>query len=1056
MKQLVCLALIGACTNSQSVRPETGADPAPHQPADAPAASPPTVAAVATSHGDGTRPRFDVDGDKLVWMQGAEGARDIVVSDTAGSRRFETKGDDVDPTWLPDGRILFASNRDGDFDLWLLDPADGTVEQVTNFEGDELEPTVAPVGFGFYAVANGICGSPASGAVLDTYYKALFTRRTAANAREIWWASIAPRTRLELPIRASDHLELSEHGTHTGRVSPPKSNCEDPSFAWDGLSAVYVCDGSILDAPARWEASFGDALRSLKDRDRSKACSPYDDLKPCLAGLEKRYATYPGTEVAPASAGLQNPSVSANQIVLIANTAGRPMQRARYQADAAWQPFPQLDVNAQNLVWSPTGREIAFDNGEKVLRADTSHYLQTVRNLNQFEELHTSRESPLLQKNRFVVRPADHKEFYVLHDKLRYAERPQFITTDVAMQLFRDEFLRIIERAEDEAQKTVHQLSFALMHYFAARYQRTNAQIDRYYAVLFATGWVPLHAALTMQRPTSDDYLTTRFDPDHVDDETKQRMQTLGRPVAERLPAEVPRVLRELPDSIRRDVSLNIDRMMQHAGIAQVQIPGEPKPRKIDFSQFKIRGAYAENNLGGYFVAMSWFATMPLPIDASLTQVIEGFRTRKIGKEQETALAAWERVNAMVGSFMGRPVDATLRHVIDEVGSQKSFDVTQLKKRLLKLRGPVPIRDADNEDRALAVTLFPKRVGLDVTFFRQLTHPAVDGRAWPSSLDVFAALGNEQATKHASATMAAAYQKALKKLAKSTPDPQADPAYWSTDIYHSWMAALFAAAAPYEVPADVALEFASTEAWRDRQLHSALAGYAQLKHSAVLYAMQDMGVECGDDEAYYLAVEQPLTPRPRGFVEPNVAFYDAIAALAARTYRDVYQDPEGPNADQWASDDDPRANVMAFARDLAAIARSEVAGKPLSREQHSWIEFVGGRIEQLTIAMHPDQMNFSIGSNEREKRGVSFVTDIHTNTQRQQALHVGVGRIFDLWVVVPNRGAGERLTQGGVLSFYEFPHAMSDRLTDQQWAERVDAGKLPAELSWTQSFIESR
>jgi hypothetical protein len=49
---------------------------------------------------------------------------------------------------------------------------------------------------------------------------------------------------------------------------------------------------------------------------------------------------------------------------------------------------------------------------------------------------------------------------------------------------------------------------------------------------------------------------------------------------------------------------------------------------------------------------------------------------------------------------------------------------------------------------------------------------------------------------------------------------------------------------------------------------------------------------------------------------------------------------------------------------------------------------------------------------------------------------------------------GERLTQGGVLSFYELTEPMAGRLTDAEWGRRVAAGQLPPRPPWTGSFIE--
>jgi Tol biopolymer transport system component len=49
------------------------------------------------------------------------------------------------PSWSPDGQyIIFSSNRDGDFDLYITKIDGSELEQVTNMPGDELSPVWAP------------------------------------------------------------------------------------------------------------------------------------------------------------------------------------------------------------------------------------------------------------------------------------------------------------------------------------------------------------------------------------------------------------------------------------------------------------------------------------------------------------------------------------------------------------------------------------------------------------------------------------------------------------------------------------------------------------------------------------------------------------------------------------------------------------------------------------------------------------------------------------------------------------------------------------------------
>jgi hypothetical protein len=56
--------------------------------------------------------------------------------------------------------------------------------------------------------------------------------------------------------------------------------------------------------------------------------------------------------------------------------------------------------------------------------------------------------------------------------------------------------------------------------------------------------------------------------------------------------------------------------------------------------------------------------------------------------------------------------------------------------------------------------------------------------------------------------------------------------------------------------------------------------------------------------------------------------------------------------------------------------------------------------------------------------------------------------------VVPGQ-VGHRMTQGGMFSFYELTQPMSERMTDAEWHQRLQDGKVPPMPPWTASFVAS-
>jgi len=82
---------------------------------------------------------------------------------------------------------------------------------------------------------------------------------------------------------------------------------------------------------------------------------------------------------------------------------------------------------------------------------------------------------------------------------------------------------------------------------------------------------------------------------------------------------------------------------------------------------------------------------------------------------------------------------------------------------------------------------------------------------------------------------------------------------------------------------------------------------------------------------------------------------------------------------------------------------------------------------------------------------MSLVVDVHTEHASGQCLEEGVGAAMPIYVVVPHEGK-YHLLAGGVYSHYEFRQPIADRLTDEQWREKVGSGRVPPMPGWASSF----
>ncbi|MFU8806700.1 MAG: DUF3160 domain-containing protein, partial [Bradymonadaceae bacterium] len=557
---------------------------------------------------------FSPDGRLIAFHQGEEGARQLFVIDLdAGESRqvVELPGDNRDPTWMPDGkRLIFSSNQKGTYDLYSIH-RDGTgLEQLTDLGGEALEPTVSPLRYSFFAVNTDGCSPQAEGSLVDVYDKVVFTLRHGDPvAEEIWFTSVKP-SQME-PIRLGQTtVEISEHNAHQGRISPQGSRCREPAFSGDGLNLTWSCEDKgfvVQDVAAHWDQSFDDAVEAI-GRGVIEECSQgYDDDDPfdwksCLQKMERRYTRYVGRSLSNAADGLSRPAYSTNHLLMLADGEGRAMVRERSGPNAEWQAIAVDARGARNIVWSPDGTRIAFDarpasgaddDPRMITVTETDYYLQTVRNLHQFPELSGEGRSEMLQKNDFVVRPGDEREFYALYEKLRYRKRPQFVTADAVLQAFRDEFMRILESAEEHTAQELTKLSQALFKHYAARFEETNAAGDRYMAVYFAVPSVYLQAAANLKKER---------------DEEDEWGPPARVPILPKLAQATEDVLQNMLDKLRPMVSKILASSFAHVGIGELDVPSRTTPAKIDWSQFQVRGNYAENDLAGYFMAMSWYA----------------------------------------------------------------------------------------------------------------------------------------------------------------------------------------------------------------------------------------------------------------------------------------------------------------------------------------------------------------------------------------------------------------------------------------------------------------
>ena len=82
----------------------------------------------------------------------------------------------------------------------------------------------------------------------------------------------------------------------------------------------------------------------------------------------------------------------------------------------------------------------------------------------------------------------------------------------------------------------------------------------------------------------------------------------------------------------------------------------------------------------------------------------------------------------------------------------------------------------------------------------------------------------------------------------------------------------------------------------------------------------------------------------------------------------------------------------------------------------------------------------------------ALVADVATSPMGS-VLEEATGRIYEIYVAVPDGNGGLHLAKGGVFSYYEFPWDAADRLTDEAWREMLATGLAPDQPEWTGSYV---
>ncbi len=602
--------------------------------------------------------------------------------------------------------------------------------------------------------------------------------------------------------------------------------------------------------------------------------------------------------------------------------------------------------------------------------------------------------SEALAEQGFAVVPADFRLFHMAYQGNVYEGWPVFVTTDVAYHQWHLVFDKLLRNLEQET---------------------LLPKLERLVAGLLEAA----HAQTAEVAGTPVEDAASR-----VEQLFQVAAAELGLPVTLGPLAEREKALVDAPSA-----------------------PDETSPivgGKLDYSLFTPRGHYTRNSdLERYFTAMSVLGQsafcLPGTVDCpGLEPARRAILASRVLAAQPELVALWRDLYEPTAFLVGSADDYTPLEVaaaavaaaagLEDAGAFADDAVVQDVVEALTDARPVLI----SPDRA-AIRVMGTRFVIDSFVLDQLLYPYVGTgerrRLVPSALDLAAAFGSDFAYRvqeQKGETAYANYDAQLSALREAiAARPLAD---WGSTVYDTWLHALEPS---FAARGEAFPDFMRTSAWTAKAHQSGFGSYAELKHDTILYSKQ--AVAEGGDSAEI--------PARRNWVEPESVVFARLAA-PADLMRLGLSDRGLLQADQAEL---LRDEISLF-RFLARIARDELAGAPISAADNERLTHLGGELE-ARFMQTSDLTDTGVFADQ----DAAIVADIASSSKG--ILEVGTGRIDRIYVLVPDDRGRFQVAVGGVYSYYEFTNPPGERLTDEAWRAKLDAGGAPERPAWEEAFL---
>ncbi|SHN71549.1 DUF3160 domain-containing protein [Desulfovibrio litoralis] len=500
--------------------------------------------------------------------------------------------------------------------------------------------------------------------------------------------------------------------------------------------------------------------------------------------------------------------------------------------------------------------------------------------------------------------------------------------------------------------------------------------------------------------------------------------------------------------------------------------------RQDDYTQYEPRGHYPANSTTrSYFRAMIRLGQTgwPLDKDKGLTDALNFALAMSYSAPengiQSKILEEWQTIMSVSALYAGYPDEATYPEWVEYVqknSGQHSFTpnsameqplIEQLKQNLAELKSVVPFFTTLQAPTATNVLrVFPQRFTAAWLVADQLTKkndddlpstfsglwvPAAFGNAYAESLlsEQAAILANPNPTATAeggayrhveagrvegSVEQITALQARLTEL-KSTLQTVPEES-WFSSIGAAWLYTLRTLTGTYGAGYPLYMQ---DPLFAAKELQAYMGSYTELKHTLLLYEKPNYA-EAGE------GAEGEIPPVPKGFVEPNLAFWQELLRVT-----NLLKATEGL---EKTNDSDNFYPLNRFAKQIKlciTLSEKELRNETITDEEYEDLR-TGMNLDYMAApasgAIYTDEDQFFSG----------LVVDVQTDNYLERIVYEAVASPYYILALVGNENS-PRLVVGVAYNHHEFTTPFGQRLTDKMWKKRVYHDKdadLPEKNFW--------